>query len=134
MRIDGQCHCGKLTFQAEAEVGTVGLCHCSDCHVLTGSAFRANVQVPAASFVPRGEALAVYVKTADSGNRRAHAFCATCGTPFYSAALENPATYSLRVGTIAQRQELGTPRRQGWCQSALPWSFSLEGVEKLPRQ
>jgi hypothetical protein len=133
MRIHGRCHCGKISFEAEVEPGTVRLCHCGDCQVLAGSAFRANITAPAASFVLRGDPT-VYVKTADSGNRRAHAFCPTCGTPIYAAAPESPASYSLRLGTIAERKELGSPRQQNWCQSALPWSFSLEGIESLPRQ
>jgi hypothetical protein len=134
MRINGRCHCGKITFEAEVEAGTARLCHCSDCQTMTGSAFRANIQAPAASFVLRGDQPTIYVKTADSGNRRAHAFCATCGTPIYSAAIENPTTYSLRVGTIAQRKELGPPVIQVWCQSALPWSGNLGGIAGLPRQ
>jgi hypothetical protein len=77
MRIDGRCHCGQITFEADAEVGIVGLCHCSDCQTLTGSARRASILVPARSFVLRGETPTVYVKTADSGNRRGHAFCPT---------------------------------------------------------
>jgi hypothetical protein len=31
-----------------------------------------------------------YIKTAESGNKRLHAFCGTCGTPIYSSAVENP--------------------------------------------
>jgi hypothetical protein len=134
MHVTGSCHCGKITFEAEVEVGTVFLCHCTDCQTMTGSAFRANVQAPAASFVLRGEPPSIYVKTAASGNRRANAFCSTCGTPIYSAAPESPATYSLRVGTIAQRSELGPPRFQAWCQSALSWSSNLGGIASLPRQ
>jgi hypothetical protein len=134
MHVNGSCHCGKITFEAEVQVGTVFLCHCSDCQTMTGSAFRSNIHAPAASFVLRGDPPTVYVKTAESGNRRAQAFCATCGTPVYSAALENPTNYTLRVGTIAQRKELGAPHVQAWCQSALPWSSNLGAITALPRQ
>jgi len=134
MRVNGSCHCGRITFEADVEEGTVRVCHCTDCQTLTGSAFRANIQASAASFVLRGDAPTVYIKTADSGTRRAHAFCPTCGTPIYASAPEQPATYSLRVGTIAQRRELGSPHVQVWCQSALPWSSDLRGIAGLPRQ
>src|SRR5438128_5156903 len=33
-----------------------------------------------------------YVKTAESGNKRRHAFCADCGTPIYACAVDNPQT------------------------------------------
>ena len=46
----------------------------------------------------------IYIKTAESGNKRAHGFCPECGTPIYSTAPEpNPSTYGLRVGGIDQR-------------------------------
>jgi len=28
MKVDGQCHCGAIVYEAEVEPGTVGLCHC----------------------------------------------------------------------------------------------------------
>ena len=50
MRVDGQCHCGAITYEAEVEPDTIGICHCLDCQRLTGSAFRANILAPADSF------------------------------------------------------------------------------------
>jgi hypothetical protein len=134
MRVEGQCHCGKIAYQATVDPDTVLLCHCTDCQTLTGSPFRANIQAPAASFVLlRGEPK-IYIKTAESGSKRAHAFCPDCGTPMYASAISNPPSYSLRVGSIKQRKELNRPRRQIWCRSALSWSMDLGGVEKVDRQ
>lgn len=77
----------------------------------------------------------IYIKTAESGSKRAHGFCPECGTPIYAAAPEpNPSTYALRVGAIEQRAELALPVRQIWCRSALPWSMDLTGVERAERQ
>ena len=75
------------------------------------------------------------LKTAESGSKRAHAFCPGCGTPIYAAAPEpNPSTYGLRVGGIDQRAQLAPPARQIWCRSALPWSMDLTGIERIERQ
>jgi Glutathione-dependent formaldehyde-activating enzyme len=77
----------------------------------------------------------IYIKTAESGNKRAHAFCPECGAPIYSAAPEpNPSTVGLRVGGIDQRAQFEPPTRQGWCRSALPWSMDLTRVERVDRQ
>jgi hypothetical protein len=135
MKIDGRCHCGKIAFEAEVDQNAVAICHCTDCQTLTGSVYRANVQAPAAGFkMLRGEPK-VYIKTtAESGNRRVHAFCADCGTPIYATAVTNPQSYSLRIGTIRQRAELGRPVRQIWCRSALPWSMDIQGVAKSDGQ
>ena len=46
VRVDGRCHCGNIRYQAEVDPGKVNVCHCTDCQMLTGSAFRANVQAP----------------------------------------------------------------------------------------
>jgi hypothetical protein len=54
MKIDGACHCGKLAYQAEIDPDRVGVCHCTDCQVLSGSAFSVFVPAPAASFSLRG--------------------------------------------------------------------------------
>ena len=40
MKIDGGCHCGYITYTAEIDPETSGLCHCTDCQTLSGSAFR----------------------------------------------------------------------------------------------
>ena len=71
-----------------------------------------------------------YIKTADSGTKRAHAFCPVCGTSIYAAAPENPAHYTLRLGTIRQRHELGPPRAQIWRRSALAW---IDAVADIPK-
>jgi hypothetical protein len=133
MEIDGGCHCGAIAYRAEVDPSTVRICHCTDCQTLTGSAYRANIPAAAGAFVLlRGEPK-IYIKTAESGEKRAHAFCSNCGTPIYAAAIENATTYSLRVGAIKQRRKL-RPRRQIWCRSALPWSMDLTAIEKLDRQ
>jgi hypothetical protein len=133
MKIEGRCHCGQITYEAVVDPDKVAICHCTDCQMLTGSAYRANIQAPAETFVLRTGQPKIYIKTAESGTRRAHAFCPNCGTPVYSCAIADPPTYSLRVGCIRQRAEL-RPMRQIWCRSALPWSMDLRGVEQLSRQ
>ena len=127
MKIDGRCHCGRITFEAEVDPAALTICHCTDCQMLTGSAFRANIRAQAAHFVLRSGTPRSYVKTADSGNKRCHAFCGDCGTPVYACAVDNPDSYSLRVGTIAQRAAF-SPRRQVWRRSALNWVDALAAV------
>jgi hypothetical protein len=133
MKVNGRCHCGSISFEAEVDPATAGVCHCTDCQNLTGSAWRISVRASGESFRLSGEAPTIYVKTADSGARRAHAFCPKCGTPIYAAAIENPTAYSLRVGTLAERAEL-CPQRQIWRRSALPWALDLHDTPSLDGQ
>ena len=101
--------------------------------MLCGSAYRVSVRAPAATFRLRSGEPRTYVKIADSGAKRVHAFCGDCGTPTYACALDNPPTYSLRVGCLDERALLG-PRRQIWYCSAVPWSQDLADVPKVDRQ
>jgi hypothetical protein len=133
MKIAGRCHCGRITFEAEVDPATVTICHCADCQTLTGSAFRANIPAAAGSFVLRTGTPKSYVKTAESGNQRRHAFCGDCGTPIYACAPgDHPQSYSLRVGTIAQRAAF-SPRRQIWRSSALGWVDRLADVPRAEK-
>jgi hypothetical protein len=40
MKIDGRCHCGYITYEAEIDPDKTLICHCTDCQTLSGSAFR----------------------------------------------------------------------------------------------
>jgi hypothetical protein len=133
MKVTGGCHCGKIAYEAEIDPDTVRICHCTDCQNLTGTAFRTVVPTLPGSFVlTRGEAKG-YVKTADSGTRRIQAFCPDCGTPLYAASADGPPNPSLRVGSINERAQL-KPKRQIWCQSALPWAMDVSGLPRFERQ
>ena len=50
MKIDGGCHCGDITYEAEIDPETVGICHCTDCQALSASAFRTFVMAPEDDF------------------------------------------------------------------------------------
>jgi hypothetical protein len=131
----GRCHCGQISYEAEIDPARVGVCHCTDCQKLTGTAFRAAIASLPGTFALKSGTPKVYIQTAESGSKRAHAFCPECGTPIYSAAPSpNPSIYVLRVGGIDQRAQLAPPARQIWCRSALPWSMDLTGVERIERQ
>jgi hypothetical protein len=133
MKVDGQCHCGQIAFEAEIDPDAVRICHCTDCQTLTGSAYRVNVTTPAASFHLLTGNPKIYIKTAESGNKRAHAFCPNCGTPIYAAAPQDTQTYALRIGTLKQRAQL-RPRRQIWFRSAQPWVTDIRDVQRVERQ
>ncbi len=133
LKIDGACHCGAITYEAELNPANVGICHCTDCQALSASAFRTLAIVESKKFEILQGAPKQYVKVGDSGNPRIQAFCADCGAGLYSCgAEENPATYNIRAGTIRQRDEL-TPRFECWTQSRLDWVPELSGTAKFDR-
>src|SRR6185295_14082580 len=129
MKLTGGRRTGALTYEAEIDPATVGLCHCTDCQTFSGSAFRATVPAKKEGFKLSGTPK-IYVKTAASGNKRAQAFCAECGTHIYATSVEDQKIFGLRAGTSHQRAQL-PPQRQIWCQSAQAWAMNLDSLPKI---
>ena len=132
MKIDGGCHCGKITYTAEVDPENVGICHCTDCQTLSGTAFRVSVSAAKEAFHLNGEPK-IYIKTAESGGKRAQAFCPECGIPIYATAATDPQIFNIRVGTVHQRAEL-RPKTQGWHRSARDWVNDLQSLPKFAKQ
>lgn len=133
MHVDGRCHCGFVTYEAEVDPEQSEICHCTDCQTLTGTAFRVSVPAPAANFRLLGGEPAIYVRVADSGNRRAQAFCPRCATPLWSTQEKNSTSYTLRVGALKQRDRL-PPRRQYWVRSAQHWVDDIGALPKIEKE
>ena len=131
MKIDGRCHCGFISYEAEIDPEKVMICHCTDCQTLSGSAFRIAALTREGGFQLLSGAVKTYVKTADSGTRRAQAFCPECGSPIYATSEgAGPKVYSIRLGTSRQRYEL-VPKAQIWCRSAQEWLGDLAAIAKV---
>jgi hypothetical protein len=134
MKIDGGCHCGYITYEADVVPEQTLICHCTDCQTLSGSAFRTVVLTREGGFRLRSGELKVYVKTGDSGTERPQAFCPQCGTPIYSTTLgEGAKVHALRVGTVRQRNEL-IPKMQLWFRSSQQWVPEVSSIPKLDKQ
>jgi hypothetical protein len=128
MHIDGACHCGKISYQAEVDPDRVIICHCTDCQTISGAPYRVNVPVAANEFRLKGEPK-TYVKQADSGREITTAFCGECGAALYSTRPE-AQFLNLRLGAVRQRAQLA-PKAQGFCGSAMPWAMDISAVHRL---
>lgn len=133
MKIDGSCHCGALRYEAEVNPEHVGICHCTDCQLLGGSAFRVRVLSRKSSFrFTRGEPR-IYEKTTEKGEKRAQAFCATCGTSICGFGASEESPFSINAASCRQRKEL-VPKVQIWCRSALSWVDDIGALPKHQEQ
>ena len=129
MKIDGGCYCGKITFTSEIDPNAISICHCADCQMLSGSAFRVSVRADASKTRFTGTPKS-FIKTAESGNRRWQGFCGDCGTALFACDEVDPQSYMLRVGTIAQRAQFH-PKGQIWARSKLPWLDEIAGTPAI---
>ena len=127
MKIDGQCHCGRVTYQAEIDPALVSICHCTDCQSLTGSPYRVTVIYSADDVRLTGTAPNIYGKRGDNGRVRNQHFCGVCGSPLFTSGEGGVDDFGIRWGSIRQRGAL-KPARQIWCRSAAPWINDLAGL------
>ena len=132
LNVTGVCHCGQVQLSAVVNPAMVLVCHCTDCQVLTGSAFRVVSPALAGTLKVVGVAKE-YAKRAESGAVRYHAFCPECATPLYARSEDPQGLVSLRVGVLAQRAQL-VPTAQLWRRSAMPWTDRLTEVAACDQQ
>jgi len=135
MKIDGGCQCGNISYNAEIDPATVSVCHCSDCQTFSGSAFRLSAPVSAGTLEITSGEVKTYVKTAESGAKRAQGFCPECGTHIYATTVDDDPSkvYRIRVATARQRAEL-PPTAQIWFRSAQPWATELGSIRSIEKQ
>jgi hypothetical protein len=131
MNIDGQCHCGRVTYQADIDPEGVSICHCTDCQRLTGSPYRVTAICSADQIRMTGHAAKIYARTGDNGRTHFQHFCGECGSPLFTSGEGGPDDWGIRWGSIRQRGQL-RPKRQIWCRSAVPWASEIEGLPGRP--
>jgi len=136
MKTTGGCFCGAITYAAEIDERRVGICHCRDCQIFSGSAFRAAVVVAPDSFTITKGTPRTFDKTADSGNVRRMLFCGECGTHLASTPSDpdsEGAFVSIRAATSVDFASFPIAGEL-WCRSRLPWMPEIEGTVKIDGQ
>jgi len=133
MKIDGRCHCGYVTFEAEADPETRTICNCTDCPAMSGAPLLAVIVTRPGTFVLLSGKPTEYRKTADSGNvRPARLLFSVRDCTLFDIVGDDPKAYNVRVGSLRQRNEL-IPRRQAFVRSQQAWINDLKSIPKFDR-
>lgn len=128
MKVTGSCFCGVIEYEAELDPKGVGICHCRDCQIFSGSAFRTSGIVSPEKFRFTAGSPRLFEKTADSGAVRKMAFCGDCGTHLCSLpAGDSGGFVSIRIASCRQFHLL-KPGAEFFCNSRVPWLHGLEGT------
>lgn len=76
--LNGSCLCGRVAYEADAELTGIVHCHCQTCRKAHGSAFSSIASAPKAQFRwVRGEDL---LRSYESSPGKLRRFCAECGS------------------------------------------------------
>ena len=79
-KLDGKCLCGVVSWEMTGPYDFFGLCQCSLCRKVTGSAFASNLFVKSENFLWVSGKENVKEYLTDFPNSFGSAFCKTCGS------------------------------------------------------
>lgn len=131
MELTGRCFCGAIRWEANVDENFVGICHCRDCQVFGGGAFRTVGVADVSQFRFSSGTPRQYAKVGDSGSRRVMQFCGECGTHLCSLPDAAEGFVSIRVATSDQFAGL-RPSLEIYCDSRVPWLQPVEGAQQFP--
>jgi hypothetical protein len=100
---------------------------------MSGSAFRMVVSAKAENFKLLSGTPKTYVKTAESGNKRAQVFCPECGTHLYATSVTDQKIFGIRASTADECRQL-IPKRQIWSRSAFDWVKDMDAIPRIDKQ
>ena len=115
--LSGSCLCGRLAYEADAELEGIAHCHCQTCRKAHGAAFSSVAPVPRDRFRwMRGEDVR---RSYESSPGKFRHFCSQCGSQVVAERTAQPVVL-LRLGC------LDTPatcenQRHIWCSDAASW-------------
>lgn len=109
MKVQGSCHCSKITYAADVDPGKVIVCSCINS--------AASVPAPAGSFQLHSGDPTRFVGVAESGAIRLDCVCASCGSVIYSSAATEPQKFWLYTSWVKERSEL-RPKKMIHCRLA----------------
>ncbi|HBD10566.1 MAG TPA: GFA family protein [Porticoccaceae bacterium] len=135
MKISGECFCKAISYESELDENRIGICHCRDCQIISGSAFRMSSVVPVDDFNFTRGMPKFFDKRADSGSVRRLAFCDICGTHLCSLPVDNDSTspfVSIRLSTAREFLQL-KPVSEIFCDSRVSWLAPLADSVQFSR-
>jgi hypothetical protein len=102
--LTGSCLCGRLAYEADAEIDGVIHCHCETCRKAHGAAFSSLAAVPRERFRwVRGEEVR---RSFESSPGKLRHFCSECGSQLVAERTGGPSVM-LRLGGLDTPIEAG---------------------------
>jgi hypothetical protein len=133
MAMTGGCLCGKVRYTVNADPMFTGVCHCTTCQKLSGTAFSVVIGVPSSSLSVQGETK-TFNNQGDSGKNVASRFCPNCGSPIVTEPEMMQGLAIVRAGTLDDTSSLN-PTMQIYCDSKQNWvslGGDLKSFPKMP--
>jgi len=133
----GSCLCSKVKYTFTSEPAMQAVCHCNECHKVSGSAFTTNLIVPTTNFkITEGaDVLKSYVVPHQSGMDLTLYFCSNCGRTLYKEGSADAfkGTVIIQAGSVDEGNTLENFKVGGelWVKQRVPWLGALDGAGQL---
>lgn len=125
----GNCLCGQVRFQLNAEPLTLYACHCTDCQRRSGGALLLSMWVTREAIeVMKGSPVLVSSIAID-GRERKNKVCPACEVRLWSEPVNWPKLAILRPGNLLLASEFAPVAHQ-FVRSALPWFVFPQGIAR----
>lgn len=115
----GQCHCGAVKIEIDAEDTFSFSCHCSDCQKLVSGGRLLGFGVPETSVTIKGET-ETYDYAGGSGKMLHLHFCPKCSTQIAATPDAHPGGMVVRVNILDDASGF-EPQRHIYTDDALSW-------------
>lgn len=110
----GGCACGAIRYRCSSEPIFSCNCHCRECQHHTGSAYAAEIAVPADAVELSEGTPNYYAVQTDSGTMLRRGFCGKCGSPVLiltergwtiisTGSLDSPEDYEPQMDVFTSR-------------------------------
>ena len=129
--IGGRCFCGSIRYELLSEFEDVYYCHCRDCQVMSGSAFRVLGIVRRESLNVLSGDLAEYTHRTHFGSQMTREFCPKCGTPLFIKSTRFPEIKMISVSTLDEPESV-KPSFEIWTASKIYWSELGKELKSFP--
>lgn len=132
MKLTGGCYCGKIRYEAKGEPVLRGLCHCRECQYISGGAANVALGMPLSGFhYTKGEPKVF--ERADLEQPVKRQFCPDCGTSLASLPPALADIIVLKVGTLDDPADYGTPDIAMYCIEKQDFHYLPENMPQFDR-
>lgn len=133
MKFSGHCLCGNVQYEADTDIKSTSVCHCSDCQRQTGTYSSLVIEVNEDALVLQGDSLKTFITVGtDHGTNTYRSFCGNCGSPIVSRIDAFPGTVFVKAGTLDDTSWLN-PTEELWCRSQQAWVLPIPGSKRYER-
>jgi hypothetical protein len=109
-------------------------CQCLDCQNRSGTGHGSYLTFPDRARVKISGAAKHWDIVADSGNKKSHAFCPTCGSPVYLTFAAMPALFTIHASSLDNPRDF-MPRAVTYTMRGHAWDIldpALKMFDRMP--